>query len=250
MTGPNMKLHGLPAIGLAFALTILATGPSRAAPGAGESASADEVLQAYVEASGGNAALGRIQNRTTESKLSMGWLSASVKSTLVQPNLFLDEASMLAVSSSSGYDGRNGWKREGSKIEPLQGTELARMLRGHSLDWHLKLPSWYPIRKRLPDAELGGAAVHVLELTASTGEKEIWRLDAKSGLLRQIEGFAFEKDKPPVKAITTFSDFRKIDGVVLPHKTTITDGKRTFIATVASLKHNQPVATPRLPAKE
>ncbi|AXQ31308.1 hypothetical protein D0B54_22640 [Solimonas sp. K1W22B-7] len=245
-----MKLHGLLTVGLAFVLTTLAAGPCRAAAAAGESASADDILQAHVEASGGSANLARIQNRTTESKLSMGWLSASLKSTLVQPNLFLDEASMLAASSSSGYDGHTGWKRDGSKIEALQGNELARTLRGHSLDWHLKLPSWYPQRKRLPDAELEGTPVHVLELTASTGEKEIWRLDAGSGLLLQVEGFAFEKDKPPVKAFTTFSDYRKIDGVVLPYKTTISDGKRTFTVVVQSLKHNLAVTPPRLPAKE
>lgn len=245
-----MKLHGLLAACLAFALTVPATGPSRAAPAANESAAADAVLQSHIEASGGSSNLARIQNRVTESKLSMGWLSATLKSTLVQPNLFLDEASMLAVSSSSGYDGHAGWKRDGSKLESLQGSELTRMLRGHSLDWYLKLQSWYPVRKRLPDAELEGTPVHVLELTASTGEKEIWRLDARSGLLRQVEGFAFEKDKPPTKAVTTFSDYRKIDGIVLPYKTTITDGKRTFTAVVGSLKHNQPVTPPKLPAKE
>ncbi len=228
-------------------LALLSTGSAFAED---ESAAADAVLRTYIEACGGRENLERIQNRVTESKLSMGWISAGVKSTLVRPDRFIDEAKLLGMASGSGYDGTTGWTREGSKLTPVNGAELTRLLRGHSLDWYSQYPNWYPVRRRLPDAMLDGTTVHVVELTAATGEKEIWRFDARTGLLSQIEGFKFEKDKEPVKIISTLGDYKKVDGVALPHSVEATDGKRTFSAVVESLQHNQSIPEIRFPDKD
>ncbi|HEY1077564.1 MAG TPA: hypothetical protein VGE51_12805 [Fontimonas sp.] len=243
VTHRNQRLAAL----LLMLLSMALPGIARAAD---ESAAADEVMQAYVAACGGRENLDRIQNRVTESKLSMGWISAGVKSTLVRPDRFVDEAKLLGMASGSGYDGTTGWTRDGGKLTVVTGAELTRLLRGHSLDWYKQYPAWYPVRRRLPDAMLDGAAMHVIELTATTGETEIWRFDAQTGLLSQIEGYKFEKDKEPVKVISTLGDYRKVDGVTLPHSVKATDGKRTFSAVVETLRHNQTLAPIRFPADD
>ena len=237
--------------GYRFALLLLAsfflfgTSPARAEP-----AAADGILKAYVEAVGGSAALARIQSRQFKTTISSGLLRMTVDSKLVRPNLFEDQSSFLGFDTSSGHDGRSGWNRKRGKVEIVQGVELARMLRGHSLDWDQQLPRWYPTRQRLADADVAGVKVQVVELTASTGEKEIWRFDAATGLLKQIEGFKFEKDKPPVKVISSFEDYRLVDGVRLPHRMTASDGKREFVIVMKDLVHNQVRDPIRAPADE
>jgi len=203
---------------------------------------ADRVLAAYIEAVGGPAALASIQSRTMESTLSSGLLRMKLKSRLQRPDRFEDESSLLGFTAGAGYDGTRGWTRKGSKIEPVQGVELSRALRGHTLDWSRQYKSFYPVRRRLPDAEVEGVKVQVVELTASTGEKEIWRFDAATGLLKQLEGLKFEKDKPPVPVLSTLGDYRLVDGLRLPFRMTGSDGSREFTVVVTSLVHNQPGA--------
>ncbi|MES2684245.1 MAG: hypothetical protein V4650_12065 [Pseudomonadota bacterium] len=221
---------------------LFATSPARAEP------AADRILKTYVEAVGGSGALARIQSRQFKTTLSSGLLRMKVDSRLVRPNLFEEQSTFLGFSSSNGHDGRTGWNRKRGKTEIVQGVELARMLRGHSLDWDQQLQRWYPTRQRLADAEVAGVKVQVVELTAATGEKEIWRFDAATGLLKQIEGFKFEKDKPPVKIVSSLDDYRKVDGVLLPHRMTATDGKREFLIVMSDLVHNQVKEPIRLPA--
>jgi hypothetical protein len=227
-----------------LAAALLATAACTAAADAG----ADAVIAAYVKASGGHDALARIQNRVTESRISMGWLSAHATSRLVRPDRFEDTASMIGLSTGSGYDGAVAWTRNGKKIETATGAELVRALRGHSLDWDRQIPTWYPVRTQLPDAEVAGVKVNVVEMTASTGEKEIWRFDAATGLLKQLEGFKFEKGKDPVKVVSTIEEYRAVDGVQLPWRITGNDGKHEMTVTVESLVHNTTVAPIVAPA--
>lgn len=232
-------------VALLAILLWMVAGTARAVP-----ETADEILQTYVDAAGGSAALGRIQSRQARTTISMGLLKMKVESKLVRPNRFEDQSSFLGFDSSTGYDGRTAWVRKRGKVEIIQGVELARLIRGHSLDWDQQLTRWYPTRRRLPDAEIDGVKLRVVELTAATGETEIWRFDAGTGLLAQIEGFKFDKDEPPVKVISRFDDYRTVDGVRLPFRMTASDGKRELVIVMTSLAHNQIVEPIRAPAGE
>lgn len=233
----RMTFWRLLLIGLGLSLGLGAG--ARADPASDE---ADRVLAAYVEAIGGPAALARIQSRTMESTISSGLLRMKVKSRLHRPDRFEDESSLLGFTAGAGYDGQRGWTRKGSKVEPVQGVELTRALRGHTLDWSRQYKTFYPVRRRLPDTEVEGVKLQVVELTTTTGEKEIWRFDAATGLLKQLQGLKFEKDKEPVPVLSTLSDYRLVDGLRLPFRMTGSDGSREFTVTVTSLVHNQPGA--------
>lgn len=215
-----------------------------------EPVTADEILQAYIDAVGGHAALARIQSRRSKTTISSGLLRMKVESTLVRPDRFEDKGSFLGFPTGSGYDGRRGWSSKRGKVETVQGVELARALRGHSLDWDRQLLRWYPARRRLPDAEVGGVKVRVVEMTAATGEKEVWRFDAATGLLKQLEGFQFEKDEPPKRVVSTFGDYRSVDGIRLPFRMTASDGKREFVMEMTALEHNGTVAPIRAPVPD
>lgn len=220
--------------------------------GAEAPVNADEVLQRYVDAVGGSEKLKAIRSRTMEARISMGWLSAKLKSRIVYPNRYVEEASIFGQDVESGYDGTTGWTRKGSKLRVVTDKALQRLLRGHSLDWDQQMPQWYPVRRLLPDEQLDGTTLHVVELTADTGEREIWRFDAATGLLRQFVGNKFDEDdpdKPPVPVTTTIDEYREVDGIRLAHKLTSVEGSTKVTMTVESVKHNQPQAPIQFPGK-
>ena len=227
---------------LCAGLLMVISGLARAEP-----VTADEVLQAYIDAAGGHAALARIQSRRSRTTISSGLLRMKAESTLVRPNLFEDRGSFLGFPTGSGYDGRRGWSSKRGTVGTVQGVELARALRGHSLDWDRQLRRWYPARRRLPDAAVGGVKVRVVEMAAATGEQEIWRFDAGTGLLHQLEGCQFEKGEPPKRVVSTFGDYRSVDGIRLPFRMTATDGRREFVMEMTALEHNGAVAPIRAP---
>jgi hypothetical protein len=230
----------------ALALLLAAAPAGAAAP-----ANADEVLKRYVDAMGGHEKLARIQSRRMEAKLSMGWISATLKSRIIHPNRFEEEASMLGMGMSSGYDGTTGWTRKGGKATVVQGKELTRMLRGHSLDWYRHFAAWYPTRKLLPDAQVDGVKVHVVEMVSDLGDRQVWRFDAATGLLKQMEATKQEDPKePPVQVISTVADYREVDGILLAFKVTGTEGSKKFSLTVQSVQHNGPQEPIRFPAEK
>lgn len=229
----------------ALSILLLALQVHAAAP-----STADEVLQRYIAAVGGSERLGSIQSRTMETKMSVGWLSTKVSSRSLYPNHFEQEASFLGKRFGSGYDGTTGWKRDGSKVTEVSGKELKRLLREHSLDWDRQLTQWYPIRNRLPDAQLDGTTLHVVEMMTDTEEREIWRFDAETGLLKQLErSVQDDPAKPAVLVVSTVDEYREVDGIRLPFKISGVGDSKTFTMTVESVQHNQPQAPIRAPSK-
>jgi len=229
-----------------LALLLLAT-----AAGAAPPANADEVLDRYIEALGGHERLGRIQSRVMESKISLGWLSLGLTSRILHPNRFEEQASILGQGGGSGYDGKTGWTRRGGKITVVQGKELTRMLRGHSLDWYRHFAQWYPTRRLLPDTQVDGVKLHVVEMISDMGDRQVWRFDADTGLLRQMEGSQQEDPKkPPVTVISNVGDYREVDGILLAFKVTGTEGSRKFSLTVESVQHNLPQEPIRFPGEK
>ncbi|HSW11263.1 MAG TPA: hypothetical protein VLI06_00395 [Solimonas sp.] len=213
---------------------------------------ADQILDRYIAACGGSENLSRIRNRVMEAKISSGILSLKVKTQLVWPNLWDEQGSLLGIAAGSGHDGSTAWTIKGSDITVVQGKEFRRLLRGHSLDWHKQIRQWYPTRRLLPDAVVDGSKVQVLEMIADTGDREVWRFDAATGLLRQLESIKQEDDpdEPPVMIISNLGDYRQVDGVTLAFRITGTEGRKKFSLDMLSLVNNGKVEAPRFPAKK
>ena len=219
--------------------------------GAAAPTTADQVVERHFAAIGGSENLARIQSRVMEAKISVGWISLRLKSRLQRPNHWEEEATILGQGGGSGYDGKTAWTRKGSKITVVQGKEFKRLLRGHSLDLDRHYKEWYPSRRLLPDAMVDSVKVNVLEMTAETGEREIWRFDASTGLLKQVEGDKLDTaDTPPPRVISNVSDYRRIDGILLAHSVTGTEGSKKFSMTLESVQHNLPAVVIRFPGVE
>lgn len=204
--------------------------------------SAEKIFDRYVEAMGGANALAAIQSRESEGEVTMGWVTIRTHSVLVRPNLFLDSMKVLGVfGGDSGYDGKRAWMRKRSDVKIVDGDDLKRAIRGHSLDWNLQFKHWYPSLRVLPDDVVDGVAVHCVEAIADNKDREVWCFDAQTGLLKQMEGKVKDDDGKMVPAIFKISDYRKVDGIMLPFKAEGSSNGKSFTSTVTSVVQNRKV---------
>lgn len=229
---------------IAAALALCASASSFAAT----TSDADQVFDRYIAAMGGVEHLGQVKTRSYEGKISSGFLSSHYQSRFERPNHFQEEFSFLGMGSTTGYDGSKGWIKKGGDVTVVTGDTLFRAIRGHSLDWYSQYKSWYTTRRLLPDSNISGTPVHVIETVAANGDREVWSFDAKTGLLLQLDGMTHEEGKPPQPARTTFSDYQSLDGVMLARKISMQAGKKTFSMTIENVKQNMAIDPIRFPA--
>lgn len=201
---------------------------------------ADQVVDRYIEAMGGARALGAIQSRETEGVVKIGWVTVKTHSRLERPNHYVDSMTVLGIfAGDNGYDGKRAWARKRSDAKLVTGDDFKRAIRGHSLDWNLQFRIWYPVIHLLPDSEVDGTPVHSIEAIADNKDREIWRFDAQTGLLKQMEGLVKDEDGKMVPATFKISDYRKVDGIMLPFKAEGVSNGKTVVSTLTSVVQNQ-----------
>ena len=168
-----------------------------------------------------------------------GWFSVSVKTTQIWPDRIHVEARvpLLGRLISSGYDGTVGWATgEDGALRQLAGRELQEFLLGQRLDRLVRLFELYPSRHLLPAGTDGSQRV---ELKTTFGTSETWTFDPATGLLRSTDG---QRDEGPkkgvVRVVSRFEDYRNVDGLVLPFKCEVQDGKDQFTVAITKIEDN------------
>jgi hypothetical protein len=104
------------------------------------------------------------------------------------------------------------------------------------------LNEFYPIQVLRPDRQVTGRTYHVVELSGPFGAREIWYLDAITGLLVQMDSESDDDTGSGVHVVTTtFEDYRLVDAVRVPFRITRQDGKRNYSMTVTAIRNNVPL---------
>lgn len=213
------------------------------------------VLARYVEAVGGKTNLERVRSRATQSTMAvkaMGFpLKGDIETLQQAPDLIVTRIKFTLIGeAAAGYDGKTGWRQESDEAPiKVEGEELRRLRMDSLLHRELRLAELYPTRKPMPDAAIDGKKQHVLQMTPSFGGvAETWWFDAATGLLTRT---AIVKDGGPdtgqIRSVTTFSDYRTVDGVKLAFRATGVeskvggDGGDETTTVINSITHNTPI---------
>ncbi|MCI0486999.1 MAG: hypothetical protein L0229_10405 [Blastocatellia bacterium] len=179
----------------------------------------DQILDKYVKAIGGKAAIEKHTSRVMRGTIDIpaAGVSGSAEIYAKAPDKSLAVITIAGYGAvQEGFDGTVAWSdTPETGLREKSGAELAAT----KLDAHfyrdLNLKKLYPKMELKGEDKVGERAAYVIEATPAGADPEKWYFDAESGLLLRMD---MEREGPtgklPVEVY--FDNYKEVDGVKLP----------------------------------
>lgn len=222
-----------------FTLTFLA-GAETATPQADPKAHA--LIDKLIKATGGEEALKKIETRVVVAEMAMPAQGLAIKMKIAQkaPNkVFVEQSVPGVMEAKQGFDGEKGWTEDSLQgFRELEGAELEQIKRESNIRRELSLKEDYPGMKVLPDEEIDGKKMHVIEATSKDDRKETWYIDAESGLLAKMQQKVSLGPQGEIDATILLKDYKEIDGIQIPMTMEMKNPAFSAVVKNTSVKHN------------
>jgi len=207
----------------------------------GASPTVDQVLDKYVQALGGKAALEKITSTASKGTFDIAAFGASGSAEIWEkaPNktaLKLDIPGFGLVLE--GFNGTVAWAQDPqSGLREKAGAELAATKIDADFYKPLRLKQLYPKITLKGKEKVSEKDAYVLVATPAEGSAETWYFDAESGLLTRMD---IERESPQGKmAVQVFQeDYKTVDGIKVPHTVRQITSAFTIVIKLDEVKHN------------
>lgn len=172
-------------------------------------------------------------------------LSGTVVVKAKRPGRFLVEQNIKGMGvTTQGYDGKVGWSKDPAQgLRKLSGAELQAAQRaaiGAHLEWRKFFTKWELAGTR----KVNGKDAYVVKLSPRIGRMTIEYYDVKTfmpvrtDMVTEIAGL-------PVPIEIYPSDFRRVDGVLMPfamrQRVLQSSGPVEIVVRIKSIKNNTPI---------
>jgi hypothetical protein len=232
---------GWPTTVAAALFAVVFAGYGTAAVCAQEAPTSEQVLDAYVEAIGGLTALEKIQNRVTKAAMQVPAVGIQLSVTTYQarPNLAYSVVDSAATGKiETGTDGSVAWQISATAgAQVLEGKEKATQLHLNMFD---RLVYWRKAFKEVENKGLedvaGRPCYKIVATTAELSPQTLY-FDRESRLLVKL-AMTIEGQAGNIPVETTISDYKAVDGIMLPHKTVVKTIGPERIITVEKIDQN------------
>ncbi len=218
-----------------FLLTLLVTSAAAAQ-------TVDEIIQKYVEATGGYEKWKSIQSIKMTGTVQVQNIEMPFVRYGKRPNKFRLEATMQGQTMVQAYDGKTAWwifPFMGSlepQIMPQEQAEeiiLQADLEGPFIDYKKKGHKIELLGKE----DVEGTEAYKLKITYKNGTEVYSYLDAEYFLeIRQVT--RRRRRGREIEIVSNLGDYKKVGGVLLPHSMTVVTGPRVTSVTVDSVEWN------------
>lgn len=188
--------------------------------------SAEEVLDEHFEAIGGREMIESIDSAEVTGTMTMGpGMEAPFTVYWQDPDKVRIEFTVQGTTGVRAYDGEVGWmhmpfmgaaepqRMPEDQIEQME--QQADMIEGPLFDYREKGHTV----EYLGTEEIEGTEAHVLKLTLKNGDERTIYLDADHFLQFRSESTMTQGDQE-VEIVTSYGNFKEVDGYVLPHSMT------------------------------
>jgi hypothetical protein len=203
--------------------------------------SAEQIINKFVQAIGGKAALEKINSREAKGtfELAAMGVSAPVEMSSKAPNktvMTIDIAGFGTIQR--GYNGTVAWENNPQTgLRDLSGGELAQMKLGSDFYRDVKLMQVFPKMTVKGVEKVGSSDAYVIDATSAEGINETMYFDTQSGLLVRSDIEA-DTAQGKMKVSSYVSDYRDVDGVKIPFTIKQTTPTIEFTIKLDSVKHN------------
>jgi len=206
--------------------------------------SVDEILDKYVDALGGRAALEKVRTRIGRGTLEITAINATVRLEIEAkaPNKRLSILDVGGVGTvQEGFDGQTAWsKNPDSAVTTKSGFELARAKRDSDFYRDLRLRTIYARLALEGKTKVNQSDAYLIAATTSEGSVDKLYFDAQSGLMVRQDSQVENPQGGKMTLEIYYEDHRDVDGVKIPFTMRVTkpDPARFTIR----FKHNVPIS--------
>jgi outer membrane lipoprotein-sorting protein len=178
-----------------------------------------EVIDHYIQATGGKEAYSKIKSVVSKGKLSLAGTKGEVEIYQKEPNRMYIVFNIPGVGKiETGVNGKVAWESNpltGAKLQ--SGAEKAKMLRTAALDSDYNWRKYYKSAKTVGEEKVLGKPAYRVDLVTSDGDKETRYFDKKTGLLVKTS----QKVNSPMgefQSEANISDYRKVGDIQMAHR--------------------------------
>jgi hypothetical protein len=214
--------------------------PASGGPASGPTA--EQLLDKYVQASGGAAAIDKVTSRVMKGSIDFGGKSLPIDIYSKDPDKRISFTHMAEGDSVTAFDGHEGWLgtpgRPGAR--EMHGSELDAASIDADLHLATHLKAMFSETKREGTEQIGD---HMVDLVVGQREgKPPLRLyfDQQSGLLVRLVRYG-DTALGLLPTQIDYADYRDTNGVKIPYRWTLARPSGRFTIQVSEVKQNVPV---------
>jgi hypothetical protein len=222
----------------ALAVAVAQTAPQAVTP------SVDQILDKYVKALGGRAAIEKLTSRVCKGTFEVDQMPGPAAEEIDEK---APDKQYMATDAPNfglvrrGFNGAVGWEdNPQTGLRDVTGSELAAMKRDADFYRAIKLKDLYPKMTLKGKESVNGHDAYVIEATPPDAPPDTMYFDADSGLLLRTQREA-EGPYGKVTVDATFDDYREVDGIKLPYVMRFSMGDFAFVIKLTEVKHNVPI---------
>lgn len=205
------------------------------------SPSAEQLLDKYVQALGGAAAIAKISSRVMKGTIEFGEQSMPIDIYAKDPERRISFAHTPNGDSVTAFDGHEGWlSSPGRPPHFMQGSEIDAASIDADLHLATHLPQMFSAMKVDGHEKMGDREAYVVvgERQGKTPLKLYF--DEQSGLLLRLVRFG-ETAVGWLPTQIDYTDYREANGIKVPYRWTLARPNGRFTIQLADLKQNVPV---------
>lgn len=178
--------------------------------------SADDILNKYVAAIGGQAAIDKIKSRVMKGTIvTSGGLSLTYEINQAAPDRAYEMFVSQRGSMERAFSGNIGWEKNPQGLRDITGQQLSDLKMSLQLFRNLKLKEQYASVRLSGKSKIGERDVYVIIGTTPDKKRERLFFDVESGLLLRRVTYT-DTMIGIIPEQTDFEDYREVDGVKLP----------------------------------
>jgi zinc protease len=227
---------------LAMLLIIVASGFAPKKEGE-KDRKAEKILHEFVEATGGEKAIANIESLISKSQLEFVESGLVLKREIFETcanQCFIKVNSPQTGDIYRGYDGNQCWEKRQAEVRNIAGQEKQSFLNNSAF---LRFAGWKKFLASYKYAELknvAGTEMHKIDVITIFGAKESWYFKASDKLLVRMEE-PLEMPEGPATVITTYTDYREVNGVKISFAQTISMPGQTREISFSEIKANREI---------
>jgi outer membrane lipoprotein-sorting protein len=219
-------------------------GPYAQAPAAAPLPTVDDIIAKNLQAKGGAAKWQSMKSVKMTGKMTAQGAEMPLTVYAMRPNFNRQEITMAAGKAIQAFDGTTAWV-----VNPMLGIEAPQVVPGpaaefakNSADFDGALINYKEKGNAIElvgKEQLDGKDVYHLKVTTKGGPVQDYLLDADNGIELQMSATIVLGGGTKQTLTTAMSNYKQVDGVMIPHTVTQTADGRTLLRwTITSVEFN------------